>query len=440
MTQAVLTAADGAEWEATLISALSIATTGFSVSRRCLDVVELLAVAATGQAVAALVDAQLRNLDPDAVDRLAAAGVVTIGVTAAGSIGDAERLVACGVNFSVPANSSVEVFGTVIEAAIRDLHGVDSTSAERAFGDPAFATGNLHRSQVDSGVAFPSDHDATVVAVWGPTGAPGRTLVATNLADELARLGASTLFIDADMYGGVAASAFGLLDESPGLVAACRQAQARGLDSAALSALCWQISSNLRVLTGIARASRWPEIRPAAIEKVLEVSRQLAKFVVLDLGFSLETDEELSFDTLAPRRNGATLAALGVADLILVVGSADPIGMQRLVRGLDELRSIEVAAPIWVVLNRVRAGVVPGKPAVELEGALKRFAGRSPAALLPYDLATADRALIAGKMLAETTLGSPLRRAIAELAAAVSGIETPERGRRRRRRQNVGRS
>ena len=41
-----------------------------------------------------------------------------------------------------------------------------------------------------------------LVAVWGPTGAPGRTTVATYLACELAGLGVSTVLADADTYGG----------------------------------------------------------------------------------------------------------------------------------------------------------------------------------------------------------------------------------------------
>jgi Mrp family chromosome partitioning ATPase len=62
------------------------------------------------------------------------------------------------------------------------------------------------------------------VAVWGPTGAPGRTTVAVNLAAELALLGRHTLVVDADTYGGTIAQAVGLFDESPGLAAAARAA------------------------------------------------------------------------------------------------------------------------------------------------------------------------------------------------------------------------
>jgi MinD-like ATPase involved in chromosome partitioning or flagellar assembly len=205
------------------------------------------------------------------------------------------------------------------------------------------------------------------------------------------------------------------------------------LDIAALAALCWQRGPKLRVLTGVPLASRWPELRPSAVPAVLSAARALADFTVVDCGFCLETDEELSFDTVAPRRNGATLAVLDDADVIVVVGAADPIGMQRLVRGLAELRDTEVAAPVWVVLNRVRDGVVPGDTAAELAGALERFAGRSPAALLPADQRSIDAALATGRLLSESNSASPFRRAVVELAAGLAGVELGAPRRRWRR-------
>ncbi len=202
-----------------------------------------------------------------------------------------------------------------------------------------------------------------MVAVWGPTGAPGRTTVAITLADELARLGHASLLVDADVYGGTVAAELGLLDESPGLAAACRLAAGTKLSGAALAGLCWQLSAELRVLTGIPLAARWTELRAGAMAAVLAAARQLADVTVVDCGFCLETDEELSFDSLAPRRNGATLAVLDDADDIVVVGAADPVGMQRLVRGLSELRDAEVGGSPEVVLNKVRRAVVPGDAA-----------------------------------------------------------------------------
>ncbi|HEX2904173.1 MAG TPA: hypothetical protein VHO01_12015 [Jatrophihabitans sp.] len=435
MTTAIITAADGAAWEAKLVSALAAAKAELTVTRRCVDVVELAAVAASGQGALALVDAQLRRLDADIVERLLGAGIAVVGVIAADS--DVDRLREAGIAFAIPGDAGIEVFVDVARAALAALTGDKPAAIERGLADPAAATGPARLGLIPelSDAESPSDEfRGLIVAVWGPTGAPGRTTVAINLAEEISRLGSSCLLIDADVYGGVVANCLGLLDESPGLVAACRQAGAHRLDHASLAALCWQCSPTLRVLTGTVRADRWPEVRPTALERTLELSRGLAECVVLDLGFALESDEELSFDTAVPRRNGATLAALDCADLVVAVGAADPIGLQRLVQGLDELHTTGMEAPVWVVVNKVRGSVVPGNARVELDAALRRFAGRPAAAFLPYDREGLDRATSTGRSLAETSPNSPFRQAVIDLAVAVCGRDRPARGRRRRRK------
>jgi Flp pilus assembly CpaE family ATPase len=437
MKLAVLSAADGAAWEERWVAAFDGGPYPVTIVRRCVDVIDLLAVASSGQGRAALVAVGLRRLDFDAVDRLRAAGVVPVGVVPRDDRQAEERLRAAGVVLVVPDDAEPAVVASVVAEAVRsdgsDAAGSPGGSvSQRAFADPATSMPIPPGAGAPPPVGEP-ERRGSVVAVWGPTGAPGRTTVAVTLADELARLGVTSLLADADVYGGTAAAVLGLLDESPGLAAACRQASAQRLDAAGLAALCWQLGPRFRVLTGIPLASRWPELRPSAVAPVLAAARALADFTVVDCGFCLETDEELSFDTLAPRRNGATLAVLDDADLIVVVGAADPIGMQRLVRGLADLRDSDVAAPLWIVLNRVRDGVVPGDTTLELTGALERFAGRSPAALLPADPRSVDAALASGRLLSESNPGSPLRRAVVELAAALAGVEAaaPRRWRRR---------
>jgi MinD-like ATPase involved in chromosome partitioning or flagellar assembly len=434
MRLAVLTAAEGAGWEERFVAALARDSHGVEIVRRCVDVVDLLAVAASGQGRIALISATLRRLDADVVDRLLAAEVVPVAVVPREDEVAEARVRALGFAHVVPTDIEAAVLAGVLVEAVRDS-GVPP-EARHAFADSSVPLGSGPVG--DAAADAPPETDeaprrGSVVAVWGPTGAPGRTTVAVALADELARLNREALLVDADVYGGTVAPVLGLLDESPGLAAACRMAGATGLTPAALAELAWQVSPKLRVLTGIPLASRWPELRPAAVSSVLAAARTLADWVVVDCGFSLEAEEELSFDTLAPRRNGATLTVLDDADLVLVVGAADPIGMQRVVRALAELRDAEIAAPVWVVLNRVRPGVVPGDHEAELRGALERFAGRSPAALLPYDRKTLDAAGATGRLLAEVDGGAPLRRAVGELAAAVAGVPAPG-GRRRVRK------
>jgi Flp pilus assembly CpaE family ATPase len=428
----ILSAADGALWEERLVAAFDRGSQPVEIVRRCVDVVDLLAVAAAGQGRAALVSAGLRRLDTDAVDRLTAAGVTVVGVVPRGDGAAEQALRAVGVRDVVPDDADPQVVASVVAEAVRAAgSGAPPRATQLAYGDPSLS------APVPPGATAPvlADEPArrgSVIAVWGPTGAPGRTTVAVTLADELARLGSATLLVDADVYGGTVAAVLGLLDESPGLAAACRQAAGQRFDPAALGGLCWQLGPQLRVLTGIPLAARWPELRPTAIPTVLAAARGLADVTLVDCGFCLETDEELSFDTLAPRRNGATLAVLDEADLIVAVGSADPIGMQRLVRGLADLRDTEVGAPLWVVLNRIREGAVPGDPAAEVTSALERFAGVSPAALLPDDRRSLDAALATGRMLSECAPGSPFRRALVEVAAALAGVPHST-GRRRRR-------
>ena len=426
MALQVFTAVTGAAWESELVGALDREDHGVTVVRRCVDVSDLLAAATTGTGQAALLSAELRRLDGAAVARLAAAGVAVVGLVEPGDTRAAERLHQLGVARVLPADTDAEEIARALREAVRGAPAVgydvaDPRSALPVLGLPAEPS-------------VPPGGRGRVVAVWGPTGAPGRTTVAVGLADEAARLGASTLLVDADVYGGVVAQVLGLLDESPGVAAAARQAAAGALDVAGLARLAWAVGPHLRVLTGLARADRWPELRPQAVGVVLAEARRLAALTVVDCGFSLEEDEELSFDTAAPRRNGATLTVLEAADEVLCVSGADPVALQRTVRALAELRDVLPAVEPVVVVNQLRRGPVPGDARQEIAAALGRFAGREVRAFLPADRRATDAALAAGRTLAEVAASSPLRTGLRSLAAELAGLPEPGGKRARRRR------
>jgi Flp pilus assembly CpaE family ATPase len=168
------------------------------------------------------------------------------------------------------------------------------------------------------------------------------------------------------------------------------------------------------------------------VAAVLEESRRLAALTVVDCAFCLEEDEELSFDSAAPRRNGATLAVLEAADEVLCVSGADPVGLQRTIRALGELREVLPQVQPVVVVNQVRRGPVPGDVRREIGDALARFAASEVAAFLPADRRATDAALAAGRTLAEAAPTSPLRMALRALAATLAGVPEPARGRRAR--------
>jgi Flp pilus assembly CpaE family ATPase len=230
----------------------------------------------------------------------------------------------------------------------------------------------------------------------------------------------------------------GLLDESPGLAGAARQAATGSLDGAALLRLAWAVRPHLRVLTGLARADRWPELRPRAVAAVLEEARRLADLVVVDCSFNLEDDEELSFDTAAPRRNGVTLTVLDDADTVLCVSGADPVALQRSIRGLDELRDVLPDVEPVLVVNQVRRGPVPGDARQEIGAALSRFAGREARFFLPADRRATDAALASGRTVAEVAPSSPLRTALRAMTASLVGVPEPASDRSRWRSRRAG--
>jgi Flp pilus assembly CpaE family ATPase len=227
------------------------------------------------------------------------------------------------------------------------------------------------------------------------------------------------LLADADVYGGTVAQLLGMLDETSGLAAAARSAGGGSLDVPMLAKHARQLNPHLLVLTGLSRADRWTELRPAALESVWATARNLAPCTVVDTGFCIESDEEISFDSIAPRRNGATLATLEEADEVVVVGTADPVGLTRLIRALHELRVAIPSANPRVVVNRVRSGSLGSSPADAVGQALSRYAGLQPAALLPFDQAACDAAVTYGRSLVDAAKSSKLRKGMQQLTAGL---------------------
>lgn len=390
-----------------------------TVVRRCEELPELVAACQTGIARAALIAPGV-DITESLVERLRFAGVVVVALAENPNDNGAAGIE--GVEYVESSVEPAALAGAVSRAVDRFDSGADHRRGSLAYADPL----DLPEASVPAATGV-SDPAATgrVIAVWGPSGAPGRTTVAVNLAAELAAAGTSVLLVDADTYGASIGASLGLLDESAGLAHACRLADQGGFGAAVLGRVTVSVAikgGRLRVLTGITRPDRWPELRPAALGQVLEAARTLVEVTIVDCGFCLEADEELSFDTLAPRRNGAALRCLEAADSVLAVGGADAIGVPRMVKALTELsEAVPTAAP-RIVFNKVRAAAVGRSPETQLREAWERFgpaAGIS--AFLPADYAAADQALLAGSALLESAPASPLRLAIAKLAEVPVG-------------------
>ena len=390
-----------------------------TVVRRCSELAELIAACQSGLAVAAVVAEGCEELTTTLVDRLGAVGVSIIALT--DDPAETRRLSSIGAVPAVTGIEAADLAAKISEAVGRQSRQSGPVPARDAgFADPGAGLKLMP-------VTDPVDEAAPggggqIIAVWGPIGSPGRTLLAVNIAAELAAEGKTVILVDADSYGASVSAVLGLLDESAGMAQACRLADQGLLDVEALSAVASPVftkGGTFRVLTGTTRADRWTELRAGAVSTVLDAARQLADHVVVDTGFCLESDEELSFDTLAPRRNAATLRSLEMADVVFAIGAADAIGVPRLVRGLAELESALPEVTPRVVLNKVKRSAVGHSPNQQLDDAWDRYGpGVGVDAYLPADPGACDAALRSGMVLMEIAPDSALRRAIAALVCA----------------------
>ena len=243
----------------------------------------------------------------------------------------------------------------------------------------------------------PDTTAGSVVVVWGPEGAPGRSTVASMLAFELARGGARAALIDADSHAPSLALALGLADEGPGFPSACRQAGLGTLDERELARISTPVrvaGVGVDVLCGINRRGRWPELAADRVTIALEASRRWASYTIVDVASPVEQDEELMHDLEGPRRNAATISALRSADVIVAVCTADPVGIARFVRGYAEVRAIAGATPVLVVANRLRPGGLGLDARGQIRRTLDRFAGIRDVAFLPEDQRAADAAVL----------------------------------------------
>lgn len=454
----VLVALTGPE-ETDVVRRLDAPGSGTRVVRRCADVPEVLAAAVAGLGELAVLAADLPGVDRPAVMGLRTAGVDCVLVAAPEEL---ERCAALGATEVVTSADALvdavlartvrargfgegpDGLGTDTETGTGGAPGgaqpggrtVDVTGA-RSRGEPDLepddaggaevrARGRASPASVDSGPAV-SDlrPPGRLVAVWGPPGAPGRTTVAVSLAAEIALLGRSALLVDADTDAPSVTQTLGLLDDSSAVAAAARHASHGRLDAPTLRALCPRVEPGMRVLTGLTRADRWRELPAAALDVLWEVAREVADVTVVDLGPGL--DEAAGADqAYGPRRHQAATSALGAADVVVVVGSGEPVGMRRLVMALGQLTEAGVQPPERVVLvNRLRASAAGPAPEEAVQEALARFGGVTDAVIVPDDRPATDRALLQGRTLAEVAPTSAARLALEQLARRLAGESRP---------------
>lgn len=402
---------------------------GVSVVRRCVDAADLLAAAAVAREAVVVVSAALPRLSHDTVDRLIATSHTLVGLADAPA--DEVWLTDLGVHAVVRAGATAAstwrtIVGVVVQgsAARPPSHvSADSPSGVWAsgcwLGDADAADASAAQAPgAGAGAGVAQSGRGSVVAVWGPQGAPGRTSVSIALADAIAGRGRTTCLVDADTYAPSINVMLGLDPAAADIIVACRcvEGVGSGIGPPALRTLARPIRGGLAVLAGLPTSGRWGELRPAALDRLWHDTRRAFDSTVVDTGFCIERTEEPS--PLDEDRNAAAITALAAADVVVVVVDASALGIARIGSAWPAVSGLIAGRPYLVVRNRATAADR------DWHRALRGCGLTGPVVDLPLD----DGALAAcwrhGRTLAEAARRSRLRRAVERLADACLAAPT----------------
>ena len=254
---------------------------------------------------------------------------------------------------------------------------------------------------------------AKVIAITSAAGAPGRSVLANNLASEIAMFGESVLLLDLDCAAPGQAQLLGLAETPVGLSAAMRLARQARLDLAALTRLCIKLAVgrfDLNFLPGLASQDRANEVNLHDLTELINLAQSHFDNVVIDLP-ALMASPKTHIEQL-------TLEIVKRAGRLVLVTAADPLSAARFI----ELRANcnwLAAANSSVVVNRYRTGALGANAKAELAHALARYADCKIDAFVPEDAAGFDAAMLNGLPLSVLKRTSSARLAIQALARAL---------------------
>ena len=494
--------------DADILRVLSQAGSGLCVVRRCADLPELLSAGMAGLATFALLDTGFDEIDRTVLDRLARAGLsglllvddceeerwrsagwpvlrrdtdpsricsvmqdlVRRGAPSGGSsqgTGPASAAVSETVTGPVAADtdwlSAATPASTGSKAAAQETAWLEElwrqspgspgdgmVPSQPSWFSGGAGTGGIsgqnRRRGPEPTVMSPADDGrrGRIVLVWGPHGSPGRSTVSASLAHGLAASDGAIL-VDADVEAPSLVQLLGMPEDSSALAGAARLATHGRLDAESFQRVLAPVGGGLSLLGGLGRSGRWRELPPASMTEVWLQCRRAAAWTVVDVAGG-PVDDDVDDFTLEPGRGAVTADLVSHADVILVVGGADPVGVRRLLQLLDEVgSSMSPTGRVEVIINRVRASAAGPSPQHALREALARFGGLEDIVLLPDDAATADACLLRGCAVLEGAPTSALGKALSALvdridpqAAAARKARSPRRSLLRRSKKRGG--
>jgi MinD-like ATPase involved in chromosome partitioning or flagellar assembly len=358
-----------------------------------------------------LVDDVTSYLNPRLVGSLQGNGVKILGVYDPDDAHGAgkQRLLELGVDEALPATTSPAEF---VQSIARLAGPFIENDPELAGMLEELGSGGRHTRPTPrdpGGVpeADPRGDRGTLIAVVAASGGAGATEIAIGLAERIRDLGIATALVDADDQAPAVAQRLGLALH-PNLRTAVDSVQ-HGTGTIE-DALVRYAPAGLEILCGLPNPRDWFELRPAEVTDVLRELVQRRPALVVNLGPRVE--DLPSFG--GPARFGVGRAVLAIADEIVLVGAASPIGARRIVDWVADAGAMVGSTPLHVVVNQYSGGRFA--PA-EIEAELRRTLTLRSFSVVPY-----DRRVVRAGWEGEPVPRGPFLKAVHRLASRLTAL------------------
>ena len=197
-------------------------------------------------------------------------------------------------------------------------------------------------------IRHPDVGAGTVCAVWGTDGAPGRSVLARDLANALASK-LEVLLVDGDTRNPCLSQLLGVRQETSAIVALARKINTGSAGQEEIEKYLLHMPQGFHFLAGLNKGSRWRELPGPVLGQMWARLRSCAALIIADCAAGIERNE-FGFDE---DRDAATLSLLENADMRLLVAKATPVGLRRLIAQI-ELANEAGIADFHIVLTRAQ--------------------------------------------------------------------------------------
>jgi len=247
-----------------------------------------------------------------------------------------------------------------------------------------------------------------ILTVLGSKGGIGTTMIAVNMAVNLAQEMCDVALVDLNLeFGDIPL----FLDTEPIHTIAEISENVSRVDSALLEGTLIKHSSGVHILAPPLFLEEAGLVSPEGIEKILNLMREMFDYVVIDAGRS---------------PGPVVLAALNMSEDIFIVTQLDLPSLRNAKRFLDILSRLGYReGRVKMIINRYQ-----NRSEVSLEEA-QRILREKAFWLIPNDYPTVISSINQGKSISSSAPNLEITKSFKELALAIQGKEIPKKRRRR---------